>query len=201
MRRLVAVLLVSLLALSVSAAGQSGENQWMEEDELEGTGIGWVLFYNPWIPKEEIEFDSRSDFSVAVLVDEDSNITSIEWITQVCINTGVCFPPETNEMIFYEDSNNSNPGFEEYDSLVDVDDDASYINWRFVLHHENGSESIVPEQGFGWKVWSNCWWDNGTWGGSSTHCQEEDDGGFLPGFAAPAAAAGLAMAALMARRD
>ena len=57
-----------------------------------------------------------------------------------------------------------------------------------------------PDSGFGWKVWSDCWFDNGTWGGPSTDCQEED-GGFLPGFAAPAAVAGLAMAALMARRD
>ena len=65
--------------------------------------------------------------------------------------------------------------------------------------HDDGSSIDVPEQGFGWKHWSNCWWDNGTWGGTETHCQEEEGG--LPGFAAPAAAAAIAMAALMARRD
>ena len=87
---------------------------------------------------------------------------------------------------------------------VSVDETASYINWKFVLHHEDGSESTVPDTGFGWKVWSNCWSDNGTWGGSSTHCQEEAQegrAGLLPGFAAPAAAAAIGMAALMARRD
>ena len=73
------------------------------------------------------------------------------------------------------------------------------IRDRFVLHHEDGSSIDVPEQGFGWKHWSNCWWDNGTWGGTETHCQEDEGG--LPGFAAPAAAAAIAMAALMARRD
>ena len=118
-------------------------------------------------------------------------MTSVVWITQICINTGVCFAPEINEM-------SSSDGVT-YESQVDVDGTASYINWKFVLTHEDDSTSDVPEEGFGWKTWSDCWWDNGTWGGPSTECQKEERR--MPGFAGPAAAAAIAMAALLARRD
>ena len=126
-----------------------------------------------------------------VTVNPGSNVTSVQWITQICINTGVCYPPEMNDMVAVDNDS--------YTATVDVNDTATYINWKFTLHSEDGFESTVPETGFGWKVWSDCWWDNGTWGGSTTDCQEEDER--LPGFAAPAAAAAIAMAALMARRD
>ena len=200
MRRLVALFLVSMLSLSVSAAGVSGENLSLSPEELEGAGIENVFYENEINTDREYYLEIFDDptprTGVIVFVEEDSNVTSIEWITQVCINTGVCFAPEVNEMAERDDGS--------FYFGVSVDETASYINWKFVLHHENGSEATVPETGFGWKVWSNCWWDNGTWGGSSTHCQEEAQEGrasLLPGFAAPAAAAAIGMAALMARRD
>ena len=195
MRRLVALLLVSMLSLSVSAAGQSGEDQELSREEIRESGLEFV-----WPDPEASPFDSRHDIWIAVLFEEDSNITSIEVITQVCINTGVCFPPETDEMHLKETpTENLADDMQIYESWADVDRTAAYINWKFVLHHEDGSLIDIPEQGFGWKHWSNCWWDNGTWGGTDTHCQEEEGG--LPGFAASAAAAAIAMAALMARRD
>jgi len=168
MRRLVAVLLVSMLAVSFSAVAESGVN---ESTAFDGTGIASSQY------ADVIHENSQFDMSLAL--EEGTNVTSMQWITQICINSGVCYPPETNDM-----------GSE--DGMI-------YINWKFVLHSEDGSEFTVPETGFGWKVWSDCWWDNGTWGGSLTDCQEEDEG--LPGFATPIAAAAIAMAALMARRD
>ncbi|SVB70686.1 uncharacterized protein METZ01_LOCUS223540 [marine metagenome] len=149
------------------------------------TGIADVQF-------EEMVYGGR-DYAMSISLEEDSDVTSVQWITQICINTGVCFAPETNEM-------SSDDGVT-YSSQVDVNETAAYINWKFVLHHEDGSQTGVPETGFGWKVWSDCWWDNGVWGGPSTECQEEEEEEGLPGFAAPAAAAAIAMAALMARRD
>jgi hypothetical protein len=180
MRRLVAVLLISMLALSVSVAGESGVN---ELANVEGTDIAYVS--HPSLVQGGGVFD------MYLTVIHGSNVTSVQWITQICINTGVCYPPETNEMVSVDNDT--------YTATVDIDDTAAYINWKFVLHSEDGSESTVPETGFGWKVWSDCWWDNMTWGGPSTDCQEEDGG--LPGFAAPIAAAAIVMAALMARRD
>jgi hypothetical protein len=169
-----------MLSLSVSAAGQSGVNEYTS---LEGTGIG-VDWY------DDMAYGGE-DFSMTIEVEEGSNISSVVWITQICINTGVCFAPESNEMT-------SSDGIT-YESQVDVDRSATYINWKFVLTHEDDSTSDVPEEGFGWKIWSDCWWDNGSWGGPSTSCQDEE--GVLPGPTAPLAALSLAMAALMARRD
>ena len=68
-----------------------------------------------------------------------------------------------------------------------------------MLHYEDESEVIVPEAGWGWTIWSDCWYDNGTWGGESTECQEDDES--LPWISAPLAVALMAMAALMSRRD
>ena len=180
MRRVVAVLLVSILALSFSAAGESGVN---ESTVFDDTGIASSQYADV--------IHENGQFDMSLTLEEGTNVTSMQWITQICINSGVCYPPETNDM-------NSEDGLT-YSATVDVNDTATYINWKFVMHSEDGSEVSVPDTGFGWKVWSDCWWDNMTWGGSSTDCQEEDER--LPGFATPIVAAAIAMAALMARRD
>ena len=180
MRRVVAVLLVSMLAVSFSVAGESGVN---ESTSVEGTEIAYI--------NHASLVHGGGVYDMYVTVNPGSNVTSVQWITQICINTGVCYPPEMNDMISVDNDS--------YTATVDVNETASYINWKFILHSEDGSEASVPDTGFGWKVWSDGGWDNGTWGGSSTDCQEEE--GRLPGFAAPAAAAAIAMAALMARRD
>ena len=180
MRRVVAVLLVSMLAVSFSAAAESGVN---ESSSLDDTGIASSQYADV--------IHENGQFDMSLTLDEGTNVTSMQWITQICINSGVCYPPETNDM-------SSEDGMT-FTATVNVNDTATYINWKFVLHSEDGSDSTVPDTGFGWKVWSDCWWDNGSWGGSSTDCQEEEDR--LPGFASPIAAAAIAMAALMARRD
>ena len=115
----------------------------------------------------------------------------MDWITQICINSGVCYPPESQALT-------SDDGLLWTGQVIPVQT-VTYVNWKFVLHHEDESEITIPESGFGWKVWSDCWWDNGSWGGVSTSCQDDEEG--LPGPAAPLVALSLAMAALMARRD
>ena len=183
MRRLVAVLLVSLLALSVSGAGESGVNQ---STSLEETGIASLEY-------ADVVYENQ-EFTITVTLEDGHDITSIVWVTQVCINTGICWPPQPQELIDTGDGLT-------YTGSIIVDDYATYAYWRFDITHSDDSTETVPENGFGWTVWSDCWYDNEAWGGPSTDCQKEDVRGLLPGFAAPAAAAGLAMAALMARRD
>ena len=183
MRQLLVLLTVAMLAFSVSGAGEGGVN---ESISTEGTGIA-SLSYADMVRE-------NTDFEISVTLDEGNNITKIEWITQVCINTGICWPPQKTELI------DSGDGLTFTGSVL-IDDYATYANWRFDITRSDDSTETVPESGFGWKVWSDCWVDNGTLGGPSTDCHENDDDGFLPGFAAPIAAAGLAMAALMARRD
>tara|TARA_B100000700_G_scaffold246057_1_gene274811 strand:+ start:1279 stop:1905 length:627 start_codon:yes stop_codon:yes gene_type:complete len=173
MRRLVALLLVSILSLSVSGAGESGRNSGLEWEETEEVGISLYHTGMNWrgstTPYHSDPLDARESFEMMVWVENERNITSVEWVTQVCINTGVCFAPEIHEMAKVDDDGN----YSEYRYEIDIDNTASYINWKYFLHYQNDSQRDIPAEGFGWKVWSNCWWDNGTWGGSSTHCQEE----------------------------
>ena len=184
MRQLLVLLTVAMLALSVSGAGESGVNQ---TTSTEGTGIDSLSYAD--IVRENTEFE------ITVTLDSDHDITKIEWVTQVCINTGICWPPQTQELVDTGDG-------QTFTGSITVDGYATYANWRFDITRSDDSSESVPESGFGWKVWSDCWYDNETWGGPSTDCQgEEGAGSLLPGFAAPAAAAAIGMAALMARRD
>jgi len=180
MRRSLVLAVVLLLPL---AAAESGVN---ESVDTEGTAI---------VSVGTSDVASSSEvFDVTVVLNDEaaSNGTTVQWTTQICINTGVCYPPETSDLASDSDGKN-------WMGSVLMLDDSSYVNWRIELVWPDGAIQRVPDTGFGWKVWSDCWWDNGTWGGTDTHCQEEGAG--LPGFAAPAAAAAIAMAALMARRD
>tara|TARA_Y100001960_G_C14766063_1_gene877041 strand:+ start:58 stop:606 length:549 start_codon:yes stop_codon:yes gene_type:complete len=182
MRRLVALVVVSILAVSPGTAAESGVN---EQFALEGTDIDSVEFQSV-APAGE-------SFSISVHLSEEAreNGTTVGWITQVCINSGVCYAPETHSLESEDGSI--------WTGAIVPDETVTYVNWKFVLQHEGESQTDVPETGFGWKVWSDCWHDNGTWGGSSTECQEER--GILPGFSVSAAVFSTSMAALMARRD
>ena len=182
MRRSVILAVILLLPL---AAAEGGVN---EAAETGGTAVASVETADVALRGE--------DFGITVTLDDEaaSNGTTVGWTTQICINSGVCYPPETSGLT------DSQLDGRTWEGSVLLDDTGAYVNWRIELNWTDGSTQTVPEVGFGWKVWSDCWWDNGTWGGQSTDCQEEDGDG-LPGFAAPAAVAAIAMAALMARRD
>ena len=186
MRRMWALLLVCLVSLPVSAS-QGGVN---ESISLDDTGIK-TLYYDE-VMRTSNDTSDNADFSVSLLMEDDSNVSNIRWITQVCINSGICHPPQESQMDRGDDGS--------FGSHLDTELGYSYINWKFIIEMENGSESHVPDVGFGWRVWSDCWFDNGTWGGSETYCQEEEDSA-LPGFTISMVVASTAMAALMARRD
>ena len=75
--------MVAMLALSVSGASQGGVN---DSTSTEGTGIASLSYAD--MVRENTEFE------ISVMLDEGNNISKIEWITQVCINTGICWPPQ-----------------------------------------------------------------------------------------------------------
>ena len=77
-----------MLSVSVSAAGQSGVN---DSTSLEGTGIAAAQY-------DDMAYGGEA-YSMTISLEEDSNISSVVWISQICINTGVCFAPESNEMV------------------------------------------------------------------------------------------------------
>jgi hypothetical protein len=184
MRKLWALLLVCAISLPVSAS-QGGVN---ESISLDGTGIK-TLDYDGVM---RTNTTGSADFGVILQMEDGSNISNIRWVTQVCINTGVCYPPEESQMDRGDDGS--------FDSHLDTEPGYSYINWKFIIEMEDGSESQVPDVGFGWKVWSDCWYDNGSWGGDSTECQP-DDSSFIPGFVTPLVFASISLATLMIRRE
>ena len=149
-------------------------------------------------------FEAGQEVLVAIVVEIDagaaSNGTQVSWTTQICINSGVCYAPETTSLSPDSDSRLWN-------GSIIMDEESSYVNWRIELEWPDGNASSVPETGFGWKVWSTCWYDidSEQWGGDG--CADEPFGGdpederWLPGFGVALTAASLAMAAFMARRD
>ena len=183
MRKLWALLLVCAISLPVSAS-QGGVN---ESISLDGTGIKTLDYDGVMRTNNE-----SADFGVILQIEDGSNISNIRWVTQVCINTGVCYPPDESQMDRGDDGS--------FGSHLETEPGYSYINWKFIIEMEDGSESQVPDVGFGWKVWSDCWYDNGTWGGDSAECQP-DDSNSIPGFATPLAIASISMATLMIRRE
>ena len=174
------VFLVSIASPAV--ASQGGVN---EEASIEDTGVESV---------SHPDFASAGEiFEVSVRLNEESasNVTSVRWVTQVCVNSGICYPPETHSMTDEDDA---------WDGSIVPEETVTYVNWKIEIEWEDGNTTSIPENGFGWRVWSDCWYDNGTWGGASTECQEGDSS-FMPGFASPLAIASISLATLMIRRE
>ncbi len=154
--RLLVVSGILLIFLS-SVSGAGGINEQMS---LEGTGLVDINYQDYVEASEsfqiEIELDSQAS----------ENETEVIWVTQICINTGVCYPPESNDQWLTEDG-------KKLINSIDIDEDASYINWRFKMNWSDGDEENFPETGFGWKVWSSCWFDGENWGGIDDSCNSE----------------------------
>jgi len=82
--KLLALVTVAILASSVIAAdGGINEDTNLTETDFESMEYSNVVF-------EEQEFTIS-----LTLKNESTNISQINWITQVCINSGVCYPPKT----------------------------------------------------------------------------------------------------------
>jgi len=147
----------------------------------------------------ENESEANKDFPIEILVDEESasNGTVFSWTTQICINSGVCYSPQTTDLSL--DSQER-----KWTGSVLVDDEASYVNWRIDIEWPDGNFTTIPESGFGWKVWSKCWYDTETdqWGGSDSEKEScvEGNSEVIPGFGAEVFLLSSMMAALMARR-
>jgi hypothetical protein len=190
------VVLSILVLLMVPVLAEGGTN---ESTVLDGTSLVSV--------ETAAAAAANQDFAIAVEIDASaaSNGTQVNWTTQICINSGVCYAPETTALS--PDSDNRL-----WNGSIVMDEESSYINWRIELEWPDGNTSSVPETGFGWKVWSTCWYDidNELWGGDDAldgGCadklldREQEDKGWLPGFGGALAAVSTVMAAFMARRD
>ena len=197
----VAPLLVVLLILPTVAGEDGGVNS---EADLTGTPIESLSYPSSFTALGE----EGGLMSMELEIRTDENISSIEWVTQVCVNSGVCYPPVYNDMIGQNGT---------WVADVEIEADASYVNWRFDIEHTNNSTSErIPTLGWGWKIWSTCWFDGTSWGGddfpteieSWESCVSSLDGGpessdgllSVPYGGAVLAILSLGTAALMPRR-
>ena len=148
---------ISILILAstvVSAAGGGGENQ---VTDIQNSDISEVTF-------SEV-FYGNQDFDISVRLDDDSNISSIQIWTQICVNSGLCYTPNPQDMV-----KDNATGI--WTAQVDPIDDQTYVNWYFDLI-EGENNTRIPDTGWGWKVWSDCWFDSEKWGGENYN----EDGG------------------------
>ena len=179
------VLLSLVFLVSIASAAVASQGGVNEEASIEGTGVESVSYPN---------VASAGDiFEVTVRINDESasNVTSVTWVTQVCVNSGICYPPETHSMTDEDDA---------WEGSIVPEETVTYVNWKIEIEWEDGNTTSIPENGFGWRVWSDCWYDNGTWGGASTECHSADSS-FTPGFATHLAIASMSLATLMIRRE
>ncbi|MBT3641430.1 MAG: hypothetical protein HOJ64_01060 [Euryarchaeota archaeon] len=165
MHKVISLVIVLLLLQNVlGSEGGINENMSLEE-----TGISSIEYQNIVIESEI--------YNISITLDDDTaeNNTSMIWVTQICINSGVCYPPQNNDMITSDNG-------KLWESSLIIIDDASYLNWRIEMNWSDGEKTNVPENGFGWKVWSNCWFDGKEWGGPEDSCNSEDNNRSIPGF-------------------
>tara|TARA_B100000900_G_C20589030_1_gene720862 strand:+ start:722 stop:1273 length:552 start_codon:yes stop_codon:yes gene_type:complete len=181
MHKMLALAMLAILSSNV-VASEGGIN---EETNLNGSNIQSMEYSDVVYAEQE--------FSISVvMVEKNANLSHINWITQVCINSGVCYPPKVNQM---NSSDNQT-----WTSSIIIDQDATYLNWRIDKVDINETVVRVPEIGFGWKIWSDCWYDGNEWGGNDTSCIMEEENEDLPGFMSSITLSVIIIAALFKQR-
>ena len=190
MRARISLIIISIIisATTVAAVSDGGVNKSV--DDLAETGINSVN--SPSI------FSQEEDFVISVNLNESSDAVKIYVTTQICVNSGLCYPPEQIEM---ETEDNVT-----WTSTVSPMADQTYVNWNLVLENASENQTKIPETGFGWKVWSDCWNDGDGWGGEAYEgggsCNENntEDTGSLPTVGFAGVISILVMAAIIRQR-
>ena len=132
----------------VSAAGGGGENQ---VTDIQNSEIREVTFTDV--------FYGNQNFEINVQLENESDTSSIQIWTQICVNSGLCYPPNPQDMV-----KDNSTGI--WTIQVNPIEDQTYVNWYFELN-KGENKTRIPETGWGWKVWSDCWFDGESWGGEN----------------------------------
>lgn len=138
--------LASILPTSLAAGSEDGQD--INPDESE-------------VPFSVVERTSPSQdgasWSLSVQLDEEAqaNGTTIAITTQICLNSGVCNPPEIMDSTVEEGM---------YSASISPPEDHSYVNWRVKATYEDDSTENFP-QGDWYKTWSTCYYSDGTYSG------------------------------------
>ena len=163
-KSVICILLSIALLNFASAAGEGGVNVEPNVDE--------TIFSE--ITHTETTTD-LGDWEIILTLSDDaiSNNTTFELTTQMCTNEGICLSPTVAEV--------STADGKIFTSTVTTIEDHSYVNWRIKATYpdDNNSTEKFPSKGF-YKTWSDCWYNDGEWGGDNCPDDKSSDEAFLP---------------------
>lgn len=158
MRALACLLALLMLSPFAAAAANPGVNMSID---VEGTPIQSIS--TPGVSSDGV------DFTIEVVLTDVAaqNGTTVAWTVQICINSGVCYPPDSIPM--QEDAGT-------WSSTIQPDPTHTYVNYDIVLNYPEGEDEIFPDGGFveGGKIWSDCWVSGDETGGDN--CPNNDEG-------------------------
>jgi hypothetical protein len=181
-KTIICVLLSIALLNTASAAAEGGVNI---EPVVEDTIFSEITHTETTTDLEDWEI------TMTLNNDAASNNTTFELVTQICNNEGVCFAPTTAEL--------SSDDALTFTSAVTTIEDHSYVNWRVKATYadDNDSTEMFPSSGF-YKTWSDCWFNDGEWGGDNCpkdSSGDEEDDSFLPALGIIATTGAIMLAA------
>ena len=132
------------------------------------------------------------DWEITMTLDDVSynNNTTFTLITQICNNEGVCLPPE--EATVLTDDGRT------FTSAVTTIEDHTYVNWRVKANYteDDNTTEMFPSSGF-YKTWSDCWYNDGEWGGNGCEAEKLDDSDDISALGIMATAGAITIAAII----
>jgi hypothetical protein len=196
MMRAVTVLTALCLLLSATTGVQAGEGQ-EGEDVNPGDDVPFTVLERT-TPSQD---NTPWELSVALDQEAVDNGTTLQITTQICLNSGVCDPPITQEAVVSDDGAT-------YSMELKPPADHSYVNWRIKATYPDDTTENHPN-GDWYKTWSSCYYSEDGYGGvhaDGDGCNLPGSGeseGFLPSaglLTALAAMSGAAVVAVARRR-
>lgn len=138
--------LASFLPTSLAAGSEGGQDVNPDESEVPFSVVERTT------PSQD-----GTSWSLTVQLDDEAqaNGTTIAITTQICLNNGVCNPPEVMESTTEDGT---------YSASISPPEDHSYVNWRVKATYEDESTENFP-QGDWYKTWSTCYFEDGSYGG------------------------------------
>ncbi|MDC0556738.1 hypothetical protein OAO34_03020 [Candidatus Poseidoniaceae archaeon] len=132
------------------------------------------------------------DWEITMTLNDASynNNTTFSLTTQICNNEGVCLPPEEATLLTDDDRT--------FTSAVTTIEDHTYVNWRVkaTYSEDNDTTEMFPSSGF-YKTWSDCWLNDGEWGGDGCSEKASDDSDDMSALGIMATAGVIAIAAII----
>ncbi|MBR69319.1 MAG: hypothetical protein CMA86_07440 [Euryarchaeota archaeon] len=184
-----AVLLTSMVSSALAGSADAGED--INPDDS-------VPFS---VAERTTPSQDGATWALSVTLDDEAhdNGTTLAITTQICLNSGVCDPPVTQDVTVSDDDRT-------YAIELTPPSDHSYVNWRVKATYSDDSTETFPT-GDWYKTWSSCYYNDGTYEGvhaDGDGCDIPASGeseGLLPFLGVGVVAVTLGLAVVVKRRS